>query len=525
MPQYQKTFSAAVVGLDASLIEVEVDLIGGFASLSIVGLPDKAVEEAKERITSAIKNSGAQPPLRQSKRVIINLAPAGIKKEGPFFDVPMAMGYLLATKQVTFNPSHKIFVGELALDGTIRPINGVLSIALLAAKSGVQQIFVPMQNVAEASLVKGVEIFGVKTLKDLIQHFSTESRQIGPARFNKAEVEGLFYTSEIEADFAYVQGQETAKRALEITAAGGHNILLSGPPGSGKTLLARSFAGILPPLSLSEALEVTRIFSIVGQTSSDSPVITSRQIRSPHHTSSAVSLIGGGSNPRPGEITLAHLGVLFLDELPEFQRSVLEALRQPLEDGEVVVSRAMGAVKFPAQFILVGAMNPCPCGHLTNPLKECACTASQVSRYQRKISGPLMDRFDMQIEVPQVTYKQLASEAVAESSLRIRERVINAREIQSQRLKNDSKKYTNANLSNLDIKKYCRVDAEAQSLLKNAVSQYHLSARSYYRVLRVARTIADLSNKEQISSMNIAEALRYRSNPTSVSSYETANIS
>lgn len=502
-----KIFSAALVGLDAQPIEVEVDLSVGLHSFNIVGLPDTAINESKERVSSAIKNSGGSPPHYTNRRVIVNLAPADLKKEGSIYDLPIAIAYLIASGQAQVqNLEDKIFVGELSLEGKVRQINGALSIALMAKKRGFRTLFVPKNNSAEAGLVEGLEIIPVENLGQLIEHLEAK-KLIEPAPSTDVS---LFYQNVAYSfDMAYIKGQEHAKRALEIAAAGHHNLLMNGPPGAGKTLLAKALPSILPPLGLEEALEVTKIFSVAGYLSQEQPLITTVPFRHPHHTASAIALIGGGTHPRPGEITLAHQGVLFLDELPEFRRDVLEALRQPLEDGKVTVSRASGSLEFPANFILIGAMNPCPCGKLTDPNRECLCSPSQITKYRRRISAPLLDRIDLHVEVPPVKYDKLNSEKVAEESSKIRERVQKAREIQRQRFKEENIK-TNSQMNLQQLKKYCQIDSLSRNLLRNAINQLHLSARSYYRVIKLARTIADLTGQTNIQSNHLAEALQYR---------------
>jgi len=502
-----KVYSAAVVGLEAQPIEVEVDLSSGLHSFQIVGLPDTAVNEAKERVSAAIKNIGARPPHHTNRRVIVNLAPADLKKEGPAYDLPIALSFLIASGQIkNQNFEDKIFVGELSLEGKLRPVNGILPIALMAKEKGFRAFFVPKKNAFEASLVKNLNVIPVENLTELIEHLN-HLREIPPQpplNFNY-----FSQNKKPEIDLAYIKGQNQAKRALEITAAGGHNLLMTGPPGAGKTLLARALSSILPPLSEKESLEVTKIFSVAGLIKSDQPLITQPPFRQPHHTASAIALVGGGTYPKPGEITLAHRGVLFLDEFPEFSKSVLESLRQPLEDGIVTISRASGSLTFPAKFTLVAAMNPCPCGYLNDPYHPCRCSASQINRYKRKISGPLLDRIDLYVQVPAVKCEQLTSEAVGPSSLSIQEKVIQAREIQRKRFQNE-KIATNSEMNLSQIKKYCLLDSKSQDLLKSAVRQYHLSARSYYRTIKIARTIADLSNQEKIKSDHLMEALQYR---------------
>ncbi|MAG44326.1 magnesium chelatase [bacterium] len=501
-----KIYSASVLGLECQTIEVEVDISPGLHKFTIVGLPDTAVQESKQRVSSAIKNSQAVPP-RRSHVITVNLAPADIKKQGPAYDLAIAIGYLIASNQINFITKDKIFLGELALDGNLRPVKGVLPISLMAKDKGFKKIFVPKQNAKEASLVPNIKVIPVQSLKETISHL-TGNKKIKPEPC--LNISKFYHTQEaFTCDMKYIKGQEQAKRGLEISAAGAHNILFFGPPGSGKTLLARSLSSILPKLNLEEALEVSKIFSISGKLYGNKPLITTRQFRSPHHSASAIALVGGGSWPKPGEITLAHRGVLFLDEFPEFQRQALESLRQPLENGFIEVSRAAYNVIFPARFILVTAMNPCACGFLGDKEKNCICTTGTVSRYLKKISGPLLDRIDIHLEVPRIKYDKLVSEEQAESSDKIRNRVEQARKIQEQRLKKTNF-LTNSEIPAQLIKEHCKLDNTSSNLMRQAVEQLQLSGRSYHRILKISRTIADLENINNIKSRHIAEALQYR---------------
>jgi magnesium chelatase family protein len=498
-----KILSATVVGVDAELLEVEADTGGGeYGMVSIVGLPDTAVSEAKERVRSAIKNSGFHFP---RLKTTINLAPAYLKKHGPSLDLPIAISILCATGHISpRDVEGKLFVGELALNGTIRPVNGVLSMALKAKEEGVTTMFVPSSNAAEASLVEEVEVYSLDSLEQTIDHLGRKN-PLTPtpvADFDLTNNKNHF-------DMAYVRGQEHAKRALEIAAAGGHNIAMTGPPGSGKTLLARSFNSILPDLTINEALEITKIHSAAGELNNpDTGLLTQRPFRSPHHSASAVALIGGGSLPRPGEVSLAHRGVLFLDEFTEFPKHILENLRQPLEDGVINVSRINKSITFPAQFTLVAAMNPCPCGYYGDEEKECNCTASQIVNYSKKISGPLLDRIDLHIEVPRIKFEKLSSQDQEESSKKIKQRIHQARHVQKERF--GHRFHTNSEISSEIVKRVCPVNTEGQQLLKNAVETMGISPRSYFRVLKIARTIADLESEADIKTSHVAEALQYR---------------
>ncbi len=507
-----RVFSGAVFGLDAFPIEVEVDSTPGLHFFNIVGLPDKTVEESKDRIASAIKNSGFIAPHQKNRRVIVNLAPADIKKEGPAFDLPIALGYLLTTQQIKFKTEERIFLGELSLDGSLRRINGILPIVSMAKNQGFKEVFIPKNNVQEASIISGLSIIGVQNLSELIGHLQNKIT-IQPAEIFDYESLGqnAAQTDKQESDISDIKGQENAKRALIIAASGGHNLLFYGPPGSGKTLLARALSTILPAMTREEALEVTRIYSVCGLVK-DSPILSTRPFRNPHHTTSAVAIIGGGTWPKPGEISLAHRGVLFLDELPEFPRNVIEALRQPLESGEVTVSRASTSMKFPSRFMLVAAMNPCPCGNYGDEVKPCTCTAQTVYRYQRKISGPLLDRIDMQINVPRETFEKMSSNSTSPQSLDIKSLVTKTRLIQQKRLAN-GRLQTNSEMGPKEIEKHCKVSADAENLIKNAVISYNISGRGYHKILKIARTIADLDESEIINASHIAEAIAYKIKP------------
>ncbi|MBI2314898.1 YifB family Mg chelatase-like AAA ATPase [Candidatus Daviesbacteria bacterium] len=503
-----KIISAANIGLDAKIITCEVDISAqGLPSFTIVGLGDRAIEESKERVRTAFRNSGANFPLH---RITVNLAPADIPKEGPSFDLPIALGLLLASGQITNNPSilnltDALVVGELSLDGTLRRVNGILPLAILAREQGIKKIIVPKENGPEAAVIEGSEVFAVNSFQQLIKLLLGQE-ELNPIQ--KPEFTLDEETVNSEYDFSQIRGQEQAKRALEISAAGSHNILLKGSPGAGKTMLARSFSSILPPLTFEEAIEVTKIYSIAGLLDTDKSLIVSRPFRSPHHSASYVGLLGGGNNIRPGEISLAHRGVLFLDEVAEFPRQSLESLRQPLEDRKITISRSSGSISLPAQFILLAAQNPCPCGFLGDKKRNCSCMPGQIAKYKRRISGPFLDRIDIYLEVPAVEVDKLSSDLKVESSADIRKRIIKARKIQLQRFK--GKIFTNSEMSSSDIKEYCVLMQDGLELLKMAVSSLNLSARGYHRVLKLSRTIADLAASENIQAEHIAEALQYR---------------
>ena len=498
-----KVTSCAIVGLEGVLIEVEVDIARGLPSMTIVGLPDTAVQESRERVRAAIKNSGLSFP---AERVTVNLAPADIRKAGPAYDLPIAVGLLLASERIFGDVSQAILMGELSLDGGVRHVSGVLPMANLAKQAGFSTLVVPAEDAAEASLIEGLTIYPVETLLQLVDHL-TGHKKLTPHQPNFS-LEADDFPS-FATDLAEIKGQEHVKRALEIAAAGGHNMLMSGPPGAGKTLIARSMPGILPKLTIEEALDVTRIYSVADQLSPDEPLVRHRPFRAPHHTVSYAGLVGGGRWPKPGEISLAHRGVLFLDELPEFGTRMLEMLRQPLEDKIVAISRSAGSLTYPANFTLIASMNPCPCGYFGDSVKECTCSVAMVKGYQKKISGPLIDRIDIHVEVPRVPFEKLSSQRVGEPSARVRERVEAARAIQRERFEGTTLQ-TNADMGPAEIRKFCPIDETSTNLLKAAMQQMQLSARAYHRILKLARTIADLAGSEHILTAHIAEAIQYR---------------
>ena len=498
--------TATAIGINAYEVSVETDVVNSLPAMSIVGLPDASINEARDRVLSAIKNSGYSFP---SKKVVVNLAPADLKKIGTSFDLPIAIG-ILTEEEVLDSEKLKdyAFIGELSLDGTIRAVAGVLPLVLGLKEVGIKNVIVPKENAKEAALNGEVNVYGATHLTDVVNHFI--ETKITPTVVDVNAYLNSQTNQNYPFDFKDVKGQHKAKKALEIAAAGGHNLLMIGSPGSGKTLMAKCFASILPPLELSEALELTKIYSICGLLPTDEPLMVKRPYRSVHHTASANGIIGGGSSPKPGEITLANRGVLFLDEMVEFPRQVLEVLRQPLEDGEIVISRAKHSVKYPAKFMLLGAMNPCPCGFLGDKEKQCTCSDFQINRYLSKLSGPLLDRIDIQVDVPRLTPTELlATTEIEEDSATIRKRVIAARKIQAIRYKNDNI-LTNSELTSELIKKYCQLDSKSQELMKVAIVKYQLSGRRYDRVLKLARTIADLANSENIQQIHLMQALQYK---------------
>lgn len=520
---FAKVYSAQVSLLTGTIVTIETDLSRGLHAFSIVGLPDKAVDESKDRVSSAIKNSGYKSPKATNQKITVSLSPADLKKEGPYFDVAIALSYMLAAGEIKFNPKGKIFLGELGLDGSLRRIRGALPLAEAAKKAGFDEIYLPSENAVEAALVDGVKIFGADTLTQIVEHLdeiNSKNPEFRTKKIAQQPKTKITYKKEVKGgDFSDIRGQESAKRGLEIAAAGGHNIAMYGPPGTGKTMLARVFSTLLPDLTNDEVLEITGIHSVAGATSGE--LVVAPPFRSPHHTASYVSIVGGGTFPKPGEVTLAHRGVLFLDEFPEFEKKVIESLRQPLEDNIVSISRAKGTATFPSNFILVAAMNPCPCGNLGSKQKECICKPSDLDRYKRKLSGPIMDRIDIWVSVGNVDYKKLGEEGTGERSEKIRERVFKARKIQEERFSaiggsaSGGKKLgknikTNSEMGVKELSQIVKLEPKVREILDQSAERLTLSARAYHRVIKIARTIADLDGSPDVKESHILEAIQYR---------------